>query len=148
MSLQDRLMADLKDAMRSRDTARIETLRMARSAVKYKEIELQRDATDDEVVEVLSREARRRTEAIEMFRKGGRQDLVSKEEAELEILEEYLPEQMSEDEVKDVVQRIVVDLGATDMSDLGAVMRQAMSDLKGKADGRLVNQMAREILSQ
>ena len=148
MNLQERLMADLKEAMKSRDASRREVIRMVRAAVKNAEIAWQRAATDQEVQDIIAREVKRRREAIEMFRRGGRQDLVDEEEAQVKILESYLPQQMSRQEIEGVVRRIISELGATSMSQLGPVMRQAMAELKGKADGSLVNQIAREILSK
>lgn len=147
MNLKERLMADLKEAMRSRDVPRRGTIRLVRSAIKNAEIEWQRDATDEQILEIIAREAKRRIEAIEAFRQGGREDLVAMEQAELAILEQYLPEQLSQEEIKRVVQQVITELGASGMGQMGPVMRQAMAQLKGKADGRLVNQVAREILS-
>ena len=147
MSLKERLMADLKQAMRDRDAVRRASIRMVRAAVKNAEIDWQREATDDEVVALIAQEVKRRKEAIEMFRQGRRDDLVAEEQAEMAVLCSYLPEQMSPDEIEETVRQIIADLGATNMKQLGTVMRQAMSQLKGKADGRLVNQIAREILS-
>lgn len=148
MSLQDRLMAEMQDAMRAGDSVRRDTLRLLRAAIHNREIELQRDATDEDILEVISRQVKQRNESIEMFRQGGRQDLVDAEEAQKAILEEYLPKQLSQAEIEQVVQEIVSELGATDMRQMGAVMREAMSRLKGQADGRLVNQVVREILSR
>ena len=147
MNLKERLMADLREAMRSRDVPRRGTIRLVRSAIKNAEIEWQRDATDEQILEIIAREAKRRIEAIEAFRQGGREDLVAMEQAELAILEQYLPEQLSQEEIKRVVQQVITELGASGMGQMGPVMRQAMAQLKGKADGRLVNQVAREILS-
>ena len=148
MSLKERLMDDLKQAMRDKDALRRETIRMVRSAVRYAEIEWQREATDEEIISLIQREVKRRQEALEMFRKGGRQDLVTTEEAALKILQEYLPRQLDEQEIRRVVERIVSELGASGPSQLGPVMRKAMAELRGRADGRLVNQIAREILSR
>ncbi len=148
MSLKERLMDDLKQAMRDKDALRRETIRMVRSAVRYAEIEWQREATDEEIISLIQREVKRRQEALEMFRKGGRQDLVTTEEAALKILQEYLPRQLDEQEIRQVVERIVSELGASGPSQLGPVMRKAMAELRGRADGRLVNQIAREILSR
>lgn len=148
MNLQERLMADLKEAMKSHDTSRREVIRMVRAAIKNAEIEWQREATDQEVQDIIAREVKRRREAIALFRQGGRQDLVDEEEAQVKILESYLPQQMSRPEIEEVIRRIVARLGATGLSQMGPVMRQAMAELKGKADGSLVNQIAREILSE
>lgn len=148
MNLQERLMADLKEAMKSHDTSRREVIRMVRAAIKNAEIEWQREASDQEVQDIIAREVKRRREAIALFRQGGRQDLVDEEEAQVKILEAYLPQQMSRQEIEEVIRRIAAQLGATGMGQMGPVMRQAMAELKGKADGSLVNQIAREILSK
>jgi len=147
VNLQERLMADLKDALRSNDGPRKDAIRMIRAAIKNAEIEWQREATDEDVQGLISREIKHRLEALEMFRKGGREDLVSEEEAGLAILRGYLPEQLSREQIAEVVRRTVAELGATGPSQMGPVMRQVMAQLKGKADGRLVNEVVREILS-
>lgn len=147
MDLKERLMEDLKQAMRAQDTRRRDTIRMVRSAIKNAEIEMQREADDPKVVELLAREVRMREEALLFFRQGKRDDLVAKTETEIAILQEYMPRQLSEAEIREAVQGVVDELGASDMRDLGAVMQRAMSELKGEADGRTVNQIAREILS-
>ena len=148
MSLKDRLMADLKQAMRAKDSVRRGTIRMIRSAVKYVEIDLQREATDEEIVEIIGREVKHRKEAIDLFRQGNRDDLVKERQAEIAILEEYLPEQLSEQGIETVLREIVADLDVQSPDQLGPVMREAMQRLKGRADGALVNQIAREILSE
>ncbi|MFP3895511.1 MAG: GatB/YqeY domain-containing protein [Anaerolineales bacterium] len=148
MSLKERLMSDLKDAMREGDQIRKDAIRMVRAAVKNKEIELQQEISDEKVIEIISQEVKRRKEAIEMFEKGGRDDLVEREKAQLEILLAYMPEQMSREEVKEVVQEIVEDMNATSIRQLGPVMGRAMEELKGRAEGNVVNEVAREILSR
>lgn len=148
MSLKERLMSDLKDAMREGDQIRKDAIRMVRAAVKNKEIELQQEISDEKVIEIISQEVKRRKEAIEMFEKGGRDDLVEREKAQLEILLAYMPEQMSREEIKEVVQEIVEDMNATSIRQLGPVMGRAMEELKGRAEGNVVNEVAREILSR
>ena len=148
MTLQDQLMADLRDAMRSKDAPRRSAIRMVRAAVKNAEIDWQREATDEEVIAIIAGEVKRRREALGLFRQAGRDDLVNEEEMGLAILEAYLPRQLEREEIEPAVAQIIAEIGATDMSQLGSVMRQAMSQLKGKADGKLVNQIAREILSR
>jgi len=147
MSLKEQLMADLKEALRANDVPRKEAIRMIRAAIKNAEIEWQREATDEDVIQIISREVKRRLEAIEMFRQGGREDLVANEEAQLAVLKAYLPKQLSEEEIREALREIIAELGATGPKQLGPVMREAMQRLKGKADGRLVNRLARELLS-
>jgi uncharacterized protein len=148
MNLKERLMADMYDAMRNKDVPRREAIRMIRAAIKNAEIAWQRDASDEDILTLISQEIKRRVEALEMFRKGGRADLVAEEEAGLAVLRPYLPQQMSRAEIMEAVQHIIAAQGATKLEQVGSVMRQAMADLKGKADGRLVNEVAREMLSK
>jgi uncharacterized protein YqeY len=147
VNLKERLMADLKDAMRRGDAMRRDTIRMARAAVINAEIAWQREADDPEVQQVIAQEVKRRVEAIELFRQGGRDDLVRAEEAQLAVLREYLPEQMSREEVIGVVRRVIDEMGATGLAQMGPVMRRVMAELKGKADGRMVNEVVREVLA-
>ncbi|MBM3188797.1 MAG: GatB/YqeY domain-containing protein [Chloroflexi bacterium] len=147
MDLKARLMADLKEAMKRGDASRRDAIRMVRAAMANTEIELQRGVTDEEIESLIATEVKRRREALELFRRGARQDLAAEEEAQIRILEAYLPRQLAREEIAEVVRRIVAELGATGPQALGPVMKRAMSELKGKADGGLVNQVAREILS-
>lgn len=147
MNLKERLMDDLKTAMRAQDTPRKEAIRMVRAAIGNAEIAAQRELREDEVLALVAREIKMRNEAIEMFRQGHRDDLVTQEEAQVIILKQYLPQQLSREEIELVVRGIVEQLGAAGPNQLGAVMREAMAQLKGKADGQLVNQIAREILA-
>jgi len=147
MGLADRLLTDLKDAMRAQDVVVRDTIRMARSAIQYAEIELQRPATEEEVLGILRREIKRRHEAIILFRQGKREDLAAAEEAQIQVLERYLPKQLSHDEVAVILKGLAAELGITSAAQLGQLMRAAMARLKGQADGALVNQVASEILS-
>ncbi len=148
VSLKERLMSDLKAAMRARDVLRLEAIRMARAGIQNAEIEWQREATDSDVEQIIAREVRRREEALALYRKAGRDDLITEEEAGIAVLQEYLPQQMTEDQIRPVVKRIVSELGASDLKQLGPVMRQAMAELKGKADGRQVNEIVRKMLTR
>ena len=148
MNLQERLMADLQDAMRSHDDQRKGAIRMVRAGIKNAEIEVQHELSDAEVQDVIAKEVKRRVEALDLFRKAGRADLIAKEENELQILNAYLPKQLAREEVEQVVRRIVADVGATGPAQIGAVMREAVAQLKGQADGRLINEVARSILSE
>lgn len=147
MTLKDQLNADLKEAMRGGDRVRIDTLRMLRSAVKYGEIEAGAEFDDQGVLGVVAKQAKQRRDAISEFEKAGRTDLVEKETAELKILEGYLPAQLPEAEIRDRVRAIIQKLNVTDAKGTGLVMKQAMAELKGQADGKVVNQIVRELLS-
>lgn len=148
MTLQERLTADLYSAMRRGDTHRKEAIRMVKAAIQNAEIEWRRPASDEEIEGLIAREIKRRVEAIELFRRGHREDLVAQEEIEVAILREYLPQQLDREQITEVIRRIVSQLGASGPAQMGAVMRQAMAELKGKADGRLVNEVVREVLGQ
>ncbi len=148
MSLSDRLTADLHRAMRAGDTLRVSTLRLARAAIHNAEIERGRTLSDDEVVEVLTREMRRRREAIEAYTRAGRDDLARKESLELAILADYVPAPLSAEELRRIVAEAVERVGARDLRDLGRVMAAVMPQVRGRADGAAVADLVREVLSR
>jgi len=145
--LQEKLAADLARAMKARDKIRVETLRMVRSAVKNAEIAQQKTLDDSDILAVIAREVRQHRESISEFQKGNRQDLVAKEEAELKILLEYLPRQMSREEITAAARQVIQEVGARGPGDKGKVMQKLMPQLKGKAEGRDVNEAVTELLS-
>jgi uncharacterized protein YqeY len=147
MSLKERLTADLYDAMRQREELRRDTLRMALAALHNAEIEARGELDDDATLAVLSKEAKMRRESIEEFTKGGRQDLVDKETAELAIISAYLPQQLSRDEIVEAARQVVLESGASGPKDIGKVMPALMQRLQGRADGRLASEVVRELLS-
>jgi len=146
MDLQERLMADMKQAMRDKDVLRRDVIRMARAAIKNAEIEKQAPLDDQEVIAVITKEVKKRRESIEMFAKGGRDDLVAQEEAEIGVLDDYLPEMMSEQEIEAVVGAIISEMGASAAAQFGPVMGKTMAKLRGQADGKLVNQVVKRLL--
>ena len=146
MMLVDRFAEDLKKAMLAGDTLRVSTIRLARAAIHNMAIERGRPLTDDEVVEVLGREMKRRREAIEAFTRGGRDDLVRKESLELAILAEYTPAPLSPEELRTIVTAAIAQVQAKDARDVGRVMAAVMPKVKGRADGTQVNQLVRELL--
>jgi uncharacterized protein YqeY len=137
----------MKDALRARDRLRLETLRMAKSSVRNVEIDRRAELDDAGVVGVLRTLIKQRRESVEQFARGGRQDLADKEEAEARILESYLPAQLDEAAVEAVVREVIAAEGAADPKALGKVMKSAMERLQGQADGKLVNAVARRLLS-
>ena len=147
MSLKERLQGDLKEALRARDERRKLVIRMALTAITNAEVEKRGDLDDPDVVAVLQKAARQRQDTIAELRQTDRADLLTKEEAELAILEEYLPKLLSRDEIVTEARQIVAEMGATGMGQMGPVMRELMSKLKGRSDGRLVNEVVRELLS-
>jgi hypothetical protein len=147
MGLEDQIRNDMNGALKSGQKEKLSTLRTALSQIKDERINKRKDLTEEDVIGVLMRAVKSRKDSIELYRKGGRQDLVDKETAEVELIQSYLPEQMPEDEVKKIIAEIVQSSGASDIKDIGKVMGPAMARLKGKADGKLVQQIARSLLS-
>jgi uncharacterized protein len=148
MTLTDRIETAMRDAMRTRDARRTQTLRMVMAAAQNRRIELGRPLTDDEAAEVLGRQAKQRRESIEQFRAGGRSDLAAIEETELGILTEFLPEQLTEEQVADLVREAIAETGAAGPADMGRVMGRVMPATRGRADGRLVSDVTRRLLSE
>jgi len=146
MQLKQRLYEDLKKAMKTKDEIRTRTLRLIISSIKTLEVEKMTEATDDDVFRVLSKECRKRVEAIEAYKKGGREDLVNEEQRELEIIKSYMPKQLSEEELKEIVKNAVEETGSSSIKDLGRVMKVLMPRVKGRADGKTVNNIVRQIL--
>jgi uncharacterized protein YqeY len=147
VSLIAKIEDDLREAMRSRDDARRDALRLILSSLRAAEKELQRPLHDDEELQVLQRERKRRAEAAEAFREGGREEQAAAEERELAVLEEFMPEPLSEDEVEEIVDDAIAEVGATSMRDLGRVMADVMPQIAGRADGSVVSQIVREKLA-
>ncbi len=148
MSLADQIPADLKDAMKARDKVRTATLRMVLSGIKNLRAEPGHGeaVTDEEVVEIITREAKKRRESITTYTDNDRPELAAAEQAELDVLTTYLPEQLDEAAIREVVTQTVAEVGATGPGDLGKVMGALMPKVKGKADGRLVNTVVKDVL--
>ena len=147
MSLIARLEAELREAMRERDVARRDALRLILSSLRAAEKELQRPLSDEEELQVLQRERKRRLEAAEAFRAGERAAQAEAEEAELRILQEFMPEPISEEELEQIVDDAIAECGATSIRDLGRVMADVMPQIAGRADGSAVSQLVREKLA-
>ncbi|MGJ8454301.1 GatB/YqeY domain-containing protein [Pseudothermotoga sp. U03pept] len=146
MTLKEKLMEDLKTSMKSKDEAKVRTIRLILAAVKNFEVQKMGQATDDEICQLLSKEIKKRVEAIEMYRQGKREDLASEEEKELEIIKSYLPQQMSEEEIREVAKKILLQNNLSSPKDLGTAMKLIMPHVKGKADGKVVNKIVQELL--
>ncbi|MCK4473538.1 MAG: GatB/YqeY domain-containing protein [Anaerolineae bacterium] len=147
MSLKDKLTEDLKQAMRQGDEQRRSTLRLVMAAIKNAEIEKRRELEEGELLAIIAKEAKQRHESIAQFERGGRQDPADREEAELQILLAYLPEQLSQEEIEAQARQIIEEVGATSPAQMGQVMRRLMPLMQGKADGKLVNQVVKELLA-
>ena len=146
--LQKRMSEELKQAMKSGDTVRRDTLRMLISSVKNAEIAKQASLDGSDILGVISRDVKRHQESIDAFKKGNRPDLVAKEEAEMAILQGYLPKQMTHDEIVAAAREVIAAVGAKGPADKGKVMQQLMPRLKGKADGKEINDVVTQLLSQ
>lgn len=147
MSLLEQLRDDLKEAMRARDDQRKSALRMVLTEVQLAEVESPEPLSDEDVVVLIRKEVKRREEAVEMMREGGRDELVEAEVRELEILRDYLPKMMSEAEITALAKEVIAEVEADSMRDMGAVMGAIMPRVRGRADGRVVNQVVRKLLS-
>jgi uncharacterized protein YqeY len=147
VSLIGRIEDELREATLARDAARRDALRLILSSLRSAEKELQRPLHDEEELQVLQRERKRRVEAADAFRAGGRDEQAENEERELAVLEEFMPEPMSEDELEQIVDNAIAEVGATSLRDLGRVMADVMPQISGRADGSAVSQLVREKLA-
>lgn len=144
--LKQKLSDDLKQALRDGDKVKRSTIRLAIAAIKNTEIARQTTLEDTDILGVIAKEIRQRQESIEAFKKGGRLDLVAQEEAEMAVLEQYMPRQMSRDEIIAEARRVIKEVGAEGIRDKGKVMPQLIARLKGRADGREINEIVTELL--
>jgi uncharacterized protein YqeY len=143
MSLQEKITAALKDAMRSKDQPVLTSMRLLLTAMKVREKEVCRGLRDDEILAVISGQIKQRREAIEQYRQAKREDLARAEESELRVLQSYLPAQLSEEELTKEVDGIIAEVGAASAKDMGRVMKVAMAKLAGRADGRVINALVK-----
>ena len=147
MSIQAEISAALKDAMREKNEAKLASLRSVLTAIKIREKEVRRSLEDPEVISLISSQIKQRKESIDYYRKAGREDLVKAEESEMQILQAYMPEELSAEEMSQALDEVISEVGAVSMKDMGKVMKAAMAKLAGRADGRAINEMVKENLS-
>lgn len=148
MTLKDTIQAKLMEAMKQKDETMVSVLRLVKAAIiKFETAGEKKVATDDDVIQIIGKEIKQRKDSIEQFEKGGRNDLADKERVEMKVLETFLPEQLSEEELKKMVQEAIIALKATSKSDLGKVMAAITPRTKGRADGALVSRLVRDLLS-
>jgi uncharacterized protein len=147
MALKERLDEDLKAAMREKAPLRLSTIRMLKSAIKYREIELMKPLDDAGVLAVIASEVKRRRDSVEQYRAANRADLAEKEEAEIRILQEYLPQQLGEEELRAKVDEAIARAGAQGPKDMGAVMKALLPEVQGRAEGKVVSDMVKARLS-
>ena len=148
MSLQQRLDDDLKAAMKSSDSLKTSVLRMIKAAIKNKQVEKRKDLSDEEIISVLSTLTKQRRESIDLFSKGGREDLAEKEKQELAVLQLYLPGQLSPEDLDRIIMEAINESSAEGVKDIGKVMRLIMPRVQGAADGKVVNQRVKELLEK
>ena len=151
MTLKEQIAEDIKSAMKAKDKIRLETVRRIKKVIIEKEVELRgkgKDAlTPEDEIQLLVQQAKQRKDSIEQFLKAGREDLAEREQAELKVIETYLPEQMSDDQVEKIIVEVIAKVGATTAKDFGKVMGLAMKQLKGKADGKKIQEIVKSKLS-
>ena len=147
MSLKERLMADLKDAMKNKDKLRKDVITMVRAAIKQKEVDERVELDDSDILDIISKQLKEKKSSIDEFKKGNRQDLVDQTNDEIEILLKYLPEQLSDEELKEIIKKVIDENEITSMKDIGKLMKNVMPLIKGKADGKQVNLIAKELLN-
>lgn len=146
MALKAEIQEAVKQAMKARDEVTLSTLRLLLAAVKNEEIRLRRELTTEDIQRTIATLGKQRSEAIELYRKGGREDLAQKEDAELAILKRFLPQQLSEAEVKELIQSCIAEAGAKGVQDLGKVMKLVMPKVAGRSDGKRVNELVKGLL--
>ena len=148
MDLKQKLRADLIGAMKSKDSLKVDTLRLLTSEIKNKEIDLRQDLGDEDILSLVTTQVKKRREAAALYAKGGRADLQEKEEKELSLLQEYLPEPVEEGVLRDRIQQVIAEVDAQGMKDMGKVMKVVISEFKGRADGGLVKNLVSELLGK
>lgn len=146
MALKERLLEDLKRSMKNKESIRKNTVTFIRAAIKQKEVDERKELNDEEILEIISKQLKEKRNIIEDFKKGNRQDLVDLTENEIQILLEYLPEQLTEEEIKKIVLETIDEVEANSIKDIGLVMKSVMPKVKGKADGNTVNKIVRQVL--
>lgn len=146
MALKERLLEDLKRSMKNKESIRKNTVTFIRAAIKQKEVDERKELNDEEILEIISKQLKEKKNIIEDFKKGNRQDLVDLTENEIQILLEYLPEQLTEEEIKKIVLETIDEVEANSIKDIGLVMKSVMPKVKGKADGNTVNKIVRQVL--
>lgn len=146
MSIKEKIKADMITAMKAKEKERLECIRFLQAAIKKQEVDTRKDLDDVAVTAILMNLSKQRRDSIEQFKKGGREDLVAKEEAELKILQSYLPEQMSVDELKNVIEAAIKETNATGMKEMGLVIKATMAKVAGKAEGSVVSDLVKKRL--
>ncbi|HSQ89044.1 GatB/YqeY domain-containing protein [Romboutsia sp.] len=146
MSLKQKLQEDLKSSMKNKDAVRKSVVTLIRASIKQYEVDNRVELEDDGIIDIISKQLKQRKDGLVEFTKAGREDLVSEAEAEIEVLKEYLPQQLSEEELNKIVKSTISELGATSMKDMGKIMSAIKPKVKGRADGKLINELVKNNL--
>lgn len=144
--LKEKLMEDLKESMKNKDTVRKNTVQMVRASILQIEKDKGIEVEDSKIIDIIAKEVKTKKDALKDFEKAERQDLIDLTNREIEVLQEYLPRQLSRDEVKEEVQKIITEIGATSMKDMGAIMKEAKAKMGASAEGKTINEVAKEIM--
>ena len=144
--LKVKLLADLKQSMKDKNVVRKNTVQMVRAGILQIEKDTGKEVDDNKIIEIIAKEMKTKKDAIKDFEKAGRQDLVDQTNDEMKVLEEYLPKQLSKEEIKEIVEKVIKDVGATSIKDMGIVMKEAKAKIGAGADGRTINEVAKELL--
>ncbi|EFI42387.1 MULTISPECIES: GatB/YqeY domain-containing protein [Peptoniphilus] len=148
MSLKEKLMEDLKTSMKNKEKLRKDTITMARAAIKQREVDERIELSDEDIIEVLTKQLKEKKASIEDFLKGNRQDLIDQTNAEIEILLEYLPKQLTEEELTEIVKQTIEENNISSAKEMGNLMKCIMPKIKGKADGKMVSKIAQNLLNK
>lgn len=146
MTLKQKLQEDLKTSMKNKDTLRKSVITLIRSSIKQVEVDKRIELNDDDVIDIISKQLKQRNDSLEQFLDAGRKDLVEETRSEIEVLKEYLPQQLSEEELNEIVKQTISEVGATSMKDMGKIMSVIKPKTKGRADGKLINKLVKENL--
>ena len=145
--LKERLLEDLKVSMRDKNVVRKNTVQMVRAAILQIEKDTGNEIDDEKIIDIIAKEMKKKKDAMVDFEKAGRQDLIEQTNEEMKVLEEYLPKQLSKEEIKEIVSKIISDIGATSMKDMGIIMKEAKSEIGAGADGKTINEVVKELLA-
>ena len=146
MSLKQKLQEDLKSSMKNKDTVRKSVVTLIRASIKQSEVDNRVELEDEDIIDIISKQLKQRKDVLVQFKNAKREDLVSEAEAEIEVLKEYLPQQLSEEELNEIVKSTISELGATSMKDMGKIMSAMKPKVKGRADGKLINELVKNNL--
>lgn len=146
MTLKQKLQEDLKTSMKNKDTLRKSVITLIRSSIKQVEVDKRIELNDDDIIDIISKQLKQRNDSLEQFLDAGREDLVEETRSEIEVLKEYLPQQLSEEELNEIIKQTISEVGATSMKDMGKIMSVIKPKTKGRADGKLINKLVKENL--